>query len=188
MRGRGVVLGALIVGTLPPLFCAQNNGVTGNQSTSNKLYQYSRYGDKDDISTPTLPGVALLGGGLGGASEALQWLCNKSGGGDFLILNAENSGDLLVHMVASECNEHSVAVLTVPSREAARDPFVSEVIGQAEAIFIDGGIQENYVKFWMGTPMQQAINVQISRSVPIAGTSAGMAMLGEFAYVGSCAQ
>lgn len=167
---------------------AANDRKTNSQSAPSTQYHYSRYGGKDDISTRTLPGVALVGGGVGGLGDALLWLCNKSGDGDFLVLNAEDNGDILPNLVASECNEHSVATLTIPNREAATDPFVADTIRKAEAIFIDGGLQGDYIKYWEGTPVQKAINDQVSHGVPIGGTSAGMAVLGEFAYTGSFAQ
>ena len=49
-------------------------------------------------------------------------------------------------------------------------------------MFIAGGDQANYINFWMGTPVQSALNDAIARGVPIGGTSAGLAVLGEWAY------
>ncbi len=36
--------------------------------------------------------------------------------------------------------------------------------------------------FWKGTPVEEAINANIVSGKPIGGTSAGLAVLGEFAY------
>jgi cyanophycinase len=80
------------------------------------------------------------------------------------------------------CHLNSVATLIVPNREAAADPFVSAAISHATAIFIAGGDQANYINFWMNTPMQTALNEAIHRGVPIGGTSAGLAVLGEHVY------
>ena len=52
----------------------------------------------------------------------------------------------------------------------------------AEAVFIAGGDQGNYVDFWKGTPAEDAINANVRAGEPIGGTSAGLAVLGEFAY------
>ena len=52
----------------------------------------------------------------------------------------------------------------------------------AEAVFIAGGDQENYIDFWKGTPAEDAINANVRAGEPIGGTSAGLAVLGEFAY------
>ena len=42
----------------------------------------------------------------------------------------------------------------------------------AEALFIAGGDQSNYVNNWKGTPIEDAIHELVQRGVPIAGTSA----------------
>jgi cyanophycinase len=62
------------------------------------------------------------------------------------------------------------------------DPFVAATIRNAEALFIAGGDQANYVRNWQDTPVQDAINDLIRRGVPVGGTSAGLAVLGEFSY------
>ncbi len=55
-------------------------------------------------------------------------------------------------------------------------------IRNAEALFIAGGDQSRYVRFWQGTPVEDAINFVAAKPAPIGGTSAGMAILGEFSY------
>ena len=45
-----------------------------------------------------------------------------------------------------------------------------------------GGNQARYVNSWRGTRVQGAINANIAGGKPIGGTSAGLAVLGEFAY------
>jgi cyanophycinase-like exopeptidase len=75
-----------------------------------------------------------------------------------------------------------VATLIIPDREAANDPAVATIISQAEAVFIAGGDQSNYVRGWQDTPVETAINAGIAASKPIGGTSAGLAVLGEFVY------
>jgi cyanophycinase len=80
------------------------------------------------------------------------------------------------------CHLNSVATLIIPSRDAAANPFVAETIRHASAIFIAGGDQANYINDWMNTPVQSALNEAIQRGVPIGGTSAGLAVLGEYVY------
>ena len=65
---------------------------------------------------------------------------------------------------------------------ASDDPFVLQTIRNAEALFIAGGDQSNYVDFWKGTPVEDAIHELAAREIPIAGTSAGTAILSEFIY------
>lgn len=143
-------------------------------------YQYFRIGNSKDVHVSTRPGFALIGGGED-LDAAFQWLCERSGGGDFLILRASGT-DAYNPYIKSLCHENSVATLVIPTRQAAMDPFVERAIGSAEAIFIAGGDQSNYINFWSGTPVERAINRAIRRGVPVGGTSAGLAVLGEFAY------
>jgi cyanophycinase-like exopeptidase len=75
-----------------------------------------------------------------------------------------------------------VATLILPDRQAALDPAVAEIIRKAEVVFVAGGDQSNYVRGWQGTPVQTAINENIAAGKPIGGTSAGLAVLGEFVY------
>lgn len=110
-----------------------------------------------------------------------MWLCQRSGGGDFLVIRASGT-DAYNPYVQSLCHENSVATLIIPSRDAANDPFVAQTISSAAAIFIAGGDQANYINFWRDTPVQRALNDAIHRGIPIGGTSAGLAVLGEFAY------
>ena len=59
-------------------------------------------------------------------------------------------------------------------------PYVN-FVGRAEMIFFAGGNQWNYVGKWRG-PLLDALNDAILRGVPIGGTSAGLAVLGEHVY------
>ena len=143
-------------------------------------YQYFRTGKQQDVTVKTEFGVALMGGGTD-IDEAFQWMCTKSGGGDFLVVRATGDDDYDPY-IAKLCHENSVATLIIPNREAAMDPEVAEIISRAEALFISGGDQSNYVKYWKGTPVEDAIDGLIKRGVPIGGTSAGLAVLGQFAF------
>ncbi|TXC65942.1 hypothetical protein FSC37_08235 [Piscinibacter aquaticus] len=58
-------------------------------------------------------------------------------------------------------------------------PFVIDRVDRAEAIFIAGGDQADYINLWKGTPLQAAIERAMARNVPIGGTSAGLAVLGQ---------
>ncbi|MGH9780930.1 MAG: hypothetical protein ACRD33_03845, partial [Candidatus Acidiferrales bacterium] len=49
------------------------------------LYQYFRDGNPTSIHVSTRPGFALIGGGKD-LDAAFRWLCERSRGGDFLIL------------------------------------------------------------------------------------------------------
>jgi cyanophycinase len=143
-------------------------------------YKYFRIGNKDDAHTKPVAGIAMMGGGSD-LDEAFAWLCNKGNGGDFLILRATGDDDYNSY-VNKLCKANSVATLILPNREAAQDPAVAEIIRKAEVVFIAGGDQANYIRGWKGTPVQGAMNENIRAGKPIGGTSAGLAVEGEFVY------
>jgi cyanophycinase len=148
-------------------------------------FQYFRVGSQADLVAKTTAGYALMGGGTD-LDEAFRWLCSRAGGGDFLVLRAAGTDAYNPYIAGLEngadCKLNSVATLIIPSREAAGDGSVADAIRHAEAIFIAGGDQANYIRYWMGTPVQRELNAAIARGVPIGGTSAGLAVMGEWAY------
>ena len=143
-------------------------------------YQYFRLGNKGDLQTKPEAGIAMMGGG-DDLDEAFRWLCDKGNGGDFLILRARGDDDYNSY-VNGLCKANSVATLIIPDRQAAEDPAVAEIIRKAEVVFIAGGDQANYIRGWKGTPAESAINANIAAGKPIGGTSAGLAVEGEFVY------
>lgn len=122
----------------------------------------------------------MMGGGSD-LDEAFHWLCNKGNGGDFLILRATGDDDYNPY-VKGLCKANSVATLIIPNHDAAMSPAVAEIISKAEVVFIAGGDQSNYIRGWQDTPVEKAINDNIAAGKPIGGTSAGLAVLGEFVY------
>jgi len=143
-------------------------------------FKYMRSGSSQDVTTKATTGYALMGGGED-LDEAFRFLCEKGAGGDFLILRAAGDDDYNPY-VSSLCKMNSVATLIIPSHDAASDPRVAEIIQHAEAVFIAGGDQARYINWWQGTPVQDALNAHIAAGKPTGGTSAGLAVLGEFIY------
>jgi len=143
-------------------------------------YQYFRIGNKNDIQTQPAAGAAMMGGGSD-LDEAFRWLCQKGNGGDFLILRVSGDDDYNAY-VNGLCKPNSVATLIIPDRQAAQDLAVAEIIRQAEVVFISGGDQAHYIRAWKGTPVEDAINANVAAGKPIGGTSAGLAVQGEFVY------
>jgi cyanophycinase len=146
-----------------------------------KSYSYFRVGSASDVATATTAGTVLMGGGTD-VDAAFQWMCQRSGNGDFLVIRATGT-DAYNPYIQQLCpNENSVSTLIIPNRTAASDPFVISTIQNAEALWIAGGDQSNYINYWKGTPVQTALQGLIARGVPIGGTSAGMNVLSQFIY------
>jgi len=143
-------------------------------------YRYLRVGSPSNIAAAPHPGYALMGGGTD-LDQAFRFLCDRAAGGDLLVLRATGD-DYYNPYIHKLCHLNSVATLVIPNRAAALDPFVAQTIAGASALFIAGGDQANYINFWQRTPVQVTLNAAIQRGVPIGGTSAGLAVLGEWAY------
>jgi len=143
-------------------------------------YQYFRTGGDHDVTTKPVAGYALMGGGSD-LDEAFRFLCDKSAGGDFLVVRAAGDDDYNPY-VNSLCKMNSVATLIIPSRDAANDPKVADIIQHAEVVFIAGGDQARYINWWQHTPVEDALNAHIAAGKPMGGTSAGLAVLGQFIY------
>ena len=145
-----------------------------------ETFKYMRIGNKNDLQTTASAGTAMMGGGSD-LDEAFRWLCTKANGGDFLILRARGDDDYNKY-VNGLCKLNSVATLVVPDRQSALDPAVADIIRHAEAIFFAGGDQSRYVNWWRNSPVQDAVNAHVAEGKPLGGTSAGLAVEGEYIY------
>ncbi len=125
--------------------------------------------------------AAVLLGGHGDVEEATKFLCKHSGGGELVVLSASGADEYNSDFHTA-CPGNSVTTLVITSAEGGNAPFVADKIRKAHAIFISGGDQSNYVKFWTGNAVQKEINADVARGVPIGGISAGLAVLGEFVF------
>jgi len=146
-------------------------------------YDYYLTGNDADVESsqpPRSPSTVLMGGGPD-VDDAFRWMIAKAGGGDFVVIRASGA-DGYNQYIYDMGGVDSVETLVIPSREAAADPFVLDRVSRAEALFIAGGDQSDYIKYWKGTPLQTVIEELIARNVPIGGTSAGLAVLGEFDF------
>jgi len=124
-------------------------------------------------------------GGGGKQEPAFRFLCERANGGDFLILRADTE-DAYAKEVNEEikgvCPLNSAATIVFAGRDDSDDPKIVELIEHAEAIFFAGGDQSNYVRFWQDTPVQDALNRHIAAGKPLGGSSAGLAILGQFSF------
>lgn len=143
-------------------------------------YHVYRVGSSTDVQSKPEPGYLLMGGGID-LDGAFTTLCNKAHGGDVVVLRGRGD-DEYSRYINGLCKVNSVTTYVVGSRRAAMKPEVAEALRHAEAIFISGGDQSRYIRFWKGTPVQAEMNNALARGVPIGGTSAGLAVLGEFVY------
>jgi len=160
------------------LLCALASNATQSK------WKYLRTGNAADSTAQPKSGYALMGGGAR-QDPAFLWLCQLTNGGDFLVLSARDD-DAYLKKVNDEikviCPLNSVAAISFSDREDSSDPKIIQIIDQAETIYLAGGDQSDYVRFWQDTPVQDALNRHIAAGKPIGGLSAGLAVLGEFSF------
>lgn len=145
-----------------------------------EAYDSFRIGNAADIVTKPMGGLQLEGGGTD-QPEAFAWLLKHANGGDVLVIRASGT-DAYNPFIAKQGNANSVETIVFHNRSASSDPAVLEKLNHAEAIFLAGGDQGNYIKYWKDTPVEDAINRAAARGVVIGGTSAGLAVMSEMSF------
>ena len=154
-------------------------------------------------SRPT-PSFVLMGGGPD-VDPAFRWLIKRAGiepgsGGRFVVIRATGSDGYNPYIYYSDealttsgniadmwvggasLGLTSVETLVIPSVKAANSEAVNAIVSKANVVFIAGGDQSHYIRFWKGTLLEQTLIALMKKNVPIGGTSAGLAVLGQFDY------
>lgn len=141
--------------------------------------------DIGDASAPTpgqvQPGLMLVGGG-DWPHDAVRWMSERMGHGHLVILRASGDVEAQEEWYRDIGGIASARTFVFSDRRAASDPVVLDAIRKADGVFIAGGDQANYVRFWKGTPLAQALDAHVRAGKPLGGTSAGLAILGAWSY------
>ncbi len=168
-------------GGLCCLFMVINLMLTAQQGYNGRPGSLGITGDTADVTTATQAGYVLAGGGTD-VDAAMQWLLKRSGGGDVVILRSSGGtgyNDYLYKLG----KVNSVETLFIDSKALAENDTLVQIVRNAEAVFIAGGNQWNYVNYWKGTALNKALNELIlHKKIPIGGTSAGLAILGGYYF------
>jgi cyanophycinase-like exopeptidase len=166
------------------------------------LIRYKKGGS--NVEKTTSFGVCLTGGGAE-VDGAMQWMINKSGNGDFVVLRRDDpneeyedrDGNMVYPDEVNDDNSltnylwglgtlNSVTTLVIMTQTEANSDYVDYVIRNAEAIWIVGGNQTGYYDTWNGTKVDTAIEYAVNtKGVPIGGTSAGMHSMGKYLHTPS---
>lgn len=155
---------------------AQDPKPVTQNSSGNAYESIGITGNNNDVTVPSELGIVLMGGSTD-VDQALQWMISRAQGGDVVIIRASGStgyNDYIYELG----NVNSVETLLIDSRAKAMKPEVGNRIKEAEMVFIAGGDQWNYVKFWKDSEVSKALKYLIEeKKIPIGGTSAGCAVL-----------
>ena len=148
-------------------------------------YTVYRSGSTVDAVTTPLGGALLAGGGTD-SDAGMRWLLAQGGTqranayGDVVVLRTRGSDGYNKYLTTLGAN--SVTSIVITSIDGANSTYVRDAIAKAEVVFLAGGDQSTYVKLWAGTTLQAAVNARVAAGYPIGGTSAGLAVMGEYAY------
>lgn len=173
---RCLVLLAVVFGLSVSVYAAGKTGFTS--------FVVGNPGDAQPSQTLS-PGLVLMGGGTD-VDAAFQWMCQRAGGGDFLVIRTTGT-DAYNPYIQQLCPQmDSVETIIITSVSGANSAYVSTQIQNAEALWIAGGDQSTYVALWRGTAVQTGVNFLLnSKQAPVGGTSAGLAVLSQFIYTGA---
>lgn len=135
------------------------------------------------VKTPgkVRPGLLLMGGGDRNF-EALRWFMAQAGNGHIVVLRASQGGEIGEEFFNEVGGIRSVETFVFDDRSQAEDRRVLSALRRADGIFIGGGDQSRYVRFWRGTPVAEALDAHVAAGKPLGGTSAGLAILGDYLY------
>ena len=194
-------LDVFLLASIFTLLLAPSCALAANKSKLS-IYQYGKPVSYMPCGTKTLATrTAVLMGGGKDVSVAFTRMIDRmakcsdgsSGNpGNFVVVRA-GGNPAYDSYINKQGPVAAVITIVVPDRDSALaigDP--SNEVGQqvqalfktAGAIFLTGGDQGDYYNFWKGTPVEKLITAQVNNfGVPISGTSAGMMILSEIAYV-----
>jgi cyanophycinase len=156
-----------------------------NELDSAPGYTVWRQGAAEDTvpteATAPRAGLLLMGGG-GDVEAAWRWFVACAGGGDLVVLRAGGGDGYQDYLYREIGGLASVTTLRFDAPAAAHDPEVLAQLARAEAIFLAGGDQAKYIAYWKNTPVAAALQAHLAAGKPLGGSSAGLAVLGEFYF------
>ena len=172
--GLGGDAGTFDAGDPAPIVCgALPAGVTeGHQGAVN------------DTATSPARSLVLMGGSVEVDSAARAFV-EAAAGGDVLVLRASGSVDSYTPWFFEELGADpapaSAATLRIDVPSAAAEPAVRCRVSAAEALWLAGGDQWDYLGQWPAS-LHESLTELATRGVAVGGTSAGAMVLGQAAF------
>jgi cyanophycinase len=143
------------------------------------------------VGPPNGTVIAVGGGAMG--PRIWKAFIDAAGGPDALILDVPNNSiDRPMSAAPAWAGEglrkngaRNVHVLFTQSRDVANSDSFVAIIRKAKGIWFDGGRQYRDIEAYAGTKTEQAFRGVLRRGGVIGGSSAGMAVLGDFLVRGA---
>lgn len=129
--------------------------------------------------------VCAIGGGSENYNDwsdaPYRWIVQKADSGKIIIIDVADASSWLpnyfISLGASTAYNKTIPNVSTANLQSTYDELIT-----AKAIFIRGGNQWDYIRFWKGTKVDSAIQYVFNNGGVIAGTSAGAAVLGEIDF------
>ncbi len=161
-------------------------GSTGRPAKPGNLQVWITGNAADSGKNPVNgPALILMGGGSDVDASFSQRGFPVANGGDVVVIRTSGSNgynDYLYNLVSGATKPDSVETMLLDSVDKANSDYADWVLRNAELIFLAGGDQSAYINAWKGTRSEDAIQAAYARGAVIGGTSAGLAVQGEFIY------
>lgn len=171
-----LAVGLLAAGSLPA------------EAKPKKTYVSYLTGNAADATPPLFGPALLLGGGGTDVDAAFQATIDKVRGCtscaatiDVVILRSTGADGYNPYLYAMN-GVDSVETFVIDSPTQSADPAVVAKVQNAELVFFAGGDQCDYVDNFKGTPVEAAVRAVYARGGAVGGTSAGLAIQGDYAY------
>jgi cyanophycinase len=143
-----------------------------------------RLGASEDVAAAARRLVVLMGGGVEVDAAARRFV-EAAAGGDLLVLRASGAVDTYTPWFHDELQAEpplsSTATLRIDDPTSAGDAHVLCRAETAEALWLAGGDQWDYLGLWPAA-LQTVIGASAVRGGAIGGTSAGAMILGAGAF------
>ncbi|HVS00883.1 MAG TPA: peptidase S51 [Thermoanaerobaculia bacterium] len=174
---------------LPVLLLATALGTLGAIPAEAKVTRYLT-GNAADVAVSLAGPAHDFGGGGTDVDAALQWIIDQVRGCtscsikiDVVILRSSGSNGYNDYIYAMN-GVDSVETLVITKASDANTAAVETTVRNAEVVFFAGGDQCDYVRYFKGTRVETAVESVYARGGGVGGTSAGLAIQGDFTYDG----
>lgn len=158
--------------------------VFGLDENDSKFFSYKKIGSPKDKIIKTKSSYTMFGGGRNESSGMKNFL-REIKGGNLLVISGK---DLLNHRYTHDfwrmSEEFSLPLRSVETfsfhhRIAGESKKLLSLIKRADGVFFTGGNQAKYITRIKGTSFHREL---LKKDIPIGGTSAGLAIMGEYIF------
>merc|ERR1711991_55848 len=169
-----------------------SGSVSASFNTTGSGYEIFCLGHCEQDSEPAVePATVLMGGHMyppvnnnSTDLDAYRYLLSAGGWGDVVVLTSDpDPCDVYNPFIFSLGPVHSVTTLCIHARNASFNSQVLDFLHRADALFITGGDQALYWTYWKDSPLLDMVNSLLNkRGVPLGGSSAGLAVQGQYVF------